>query len=418
MKKIPEIRFPEFSGEWVEKRLGEVCDIVSSKRILASFYQKEGIPFFRGNEITQLSKDKNIEDLDIIYIPTKLYNKISKQYGVPKENDILITAIGTIGNSWIVPKGFKFYFKDGNLLWLKNIKLNVSFLNHYLAFSKNKLYLFSYGSSQNALTISNLKSLKIHIPPTLAEQKKIANFLSSIDKKIEIVSKKIEKLKEYKKGLLQKLLNVKCKNGTCEPELRFKEFSGSWVEKRLGEVGDTYSGLTNKNKEHFNQGNDYYIPFMNIMNNTIVDISNLDKVIIFPNESQNKVQKGDILFTTSSETPHEVGMCSVYLDNKEVYLNSFCFGFRLKTSNVNSLFLTYLLRYRRDIFYKIAQGATRYNLSKKHFNKIKIHIPPTLAEQEKIAEFLSSVDKKIELEEEKLNKLKEYKKGLLQKMFV
>ena len=214
--------------------------------------------------------------------------------------------------------------------------------------------------------------------------------------------------------MLQKLLNVK----KGEPELRFKGFSGKWVEKRLGEVGETYSGLTNKNKEHFNQGNEYYIPFMNIMSNPVVDISNLEKVIISPTENQNQVQKGDILFTTSSETPEEVGMCAVYLDNKKVYLNSFCFGFRIKLNDIDSLFLTYLLRYRRDIFYKIAQGATRYNLSKKHFNNIKIHLPPTLAEQEKIASFLSSIDEKIELNEKRLKALKKYKQGLLQKMFV
>jgi type I restriction enzyme S subunit len=202
------------------------------------------------------------------------------------------------------------------------------------------------------------------------------------------------------------------------PEIRFPEFSGEWVEKRLGEIGDTYGGLNNKNKEHFNKGKDLYIPFMNIMINTIIDNNYLENVIIYPNENQNIVKKGDILFTTSSETPNEVGMCSVYLGDKKVYLNSFCFGFRLKNSNIDSLFLTYLLRYKRKLFYKIAQGATRYNLSKKHFNDLKIHIPPTLEEQQKIAEFLSSIDKKIKIEENKLNKLKEYKKGLLQKMFV
>ena len=106
------------------------------------------------------------------------------------------------------------------------------------------------------------------------------------------------------------------------------------------------------------------------------------------------------------------------LTNKKVYLNSFCFGYRLKNINVDSLFLTYFLRYRRDIFYKIAQGATRYNLSKKYFNEIKIHIPPTIEEQQKIASFLSSIDEKIELNEQVLDKMKEYKRGLLQKMFV
>jgi type I restriction enzyme S subunit len=404
MKKIPEIRFPEFSGEWVEKRLGDVCKFFSGgtpSTTNKNFWNGD-IPFIKSGEIHKERVSNYITNEGLSNSSAKMIRKgdlLLALYGATSGEVALSKINGAINQA---------------ILCIRCKELYIPFLYYVLNKNKNKIINKYTQGGQPNLSSKIIQSLYFLFPPTLTEQEKIAEFLSSVDEKIEITAKKIEKLKQYKKGLLQKMLNVI--NG--EPEIRFKEFSGKWVEKRLEEIGDTYGGLNNKNKEHFNKGKDLYIPFMNIMINTIIDNNYLENVIIYPNENQNIVKKGDILFTTSSETPNEVGMCSVYLGDKKVYLNSFCFGFRLKNSNIDSLFLTYLLRYKRKLFYKIAQGATRYNLSKKHFNDLKIHIPPTLTEQEKIAEFLSSIDKKIELEKNRLEKLKVYKKGLLQKMFV
>ena len=393
----PKLRFPEFSGEWKEVRLGDISICEDYKRIPLNEQErkeKKGIyPYWGSTKIMDYIND---------YIFDGEYVLLSEDGGYFYDYKEKPIAFYVNGKFWA----------NNHIHVLKIINHNTKFI-YYSLVHKNILAYIT-GGTRSKLNQKDLKQIKIYLPPTIKEQEKIAEFLSSIDKKIEIVTKKIEELKKYKKGLLQKMLNVT----DGEPKIRFKEFSGKWKEVKLGEVGDTYSGLTNKNKEHFNQGNAYFIPFMNVMNNVIIDTSYLEKVVIYSNENQNQVKKGDILFTTSSETPNEVGMCSVYLDNKKVYLNSFCFGLRLKNYDIDSLFLTYLLRYRRDIFYKIAQGATRYNLSKKHFNGIKIHIPPTFKEQEKIASFLSSIDKKIEIENKVLENLKKYKKGLLQKMFV
>ena len=131
--------------------------------------------------------------------------------------------------------------------------------------------------------------------------------------------------------------------------------------------------------------------------------------------------RGDILFTTSSETPQEVGMASVCdIDIEDLYLNSFCFGFRLNDlDKVNYSFIVYLLRspkVRRKISI-LAQGSTRYNLSKTELMKMKTSIP-CLEEQTKIANFLSNIDSIIEEEKNKLEDLRQWKKGLLQQMFV
>lgn len=192
-----------------------------------------------------------------------------------------------------------------------------------------------------------------------------------------------------------------------------------WLSFRLGSIGDTYGGLTGKTKENFGKGNAYYIPYVNVNKNYIVKTDQIERVEIDTSEKQNKVNYGDILFTTSSETPEEVGMTSVVLSYTEnLYLNSFCFGFRPDISKINPHFAAYFFRgpsFRKDIF-KLAQGSTRYNISKLSLMGIKITIPKSIEEQQKIAEILSTVDEQIENTKQLIKKTKELKKGLMQQL--
>jgi type I restriction enzyme S subunit len=251
--------------------------------------------------------------------------------------------------------------------------------------------------------------------PVLEEQEKIANFLFSIDKKIELLSKKEALLKQYKKGVMNKIFNQ---------EIRFKDDQGNefpeWEEKKLGEIGSTYNGLTGKNKENFGFGKPY-IQYKQIFDDSKIDITRFELVEINTNEKQNKVLFGDIFFTVSSETPNEIGMASVLLDKtEELYLNSFCFGYRPTSLEIlNPYFSRYLFRstlFRNEII-KLAQGSTRFNMSKVQLLKLTIMLP-VFEEQEKIANFLSAIDKKIELASTELNKTKEFKQSLLQQMFI
>src|SRR5690554_7731481 len=111
------------------------------------------------------------------------------------------------------------------------------------------------------------------------------------------------------------------------PEIRFKGFDAEWVEKRLGDIGNTFSGLSGKTKADFGHGNGRYITYMNVFSNPIASKEILESIEV--DNTQNEVQFGDVIFTTSSETPEEVGMSSVWLGNRQdTYLNSFCFGYR------------------------------------------------------------------------------------------
>jgi len=145
------------------------------------------------------------------------------------------------------------------------------------------------------------------------------------------------------------------------------EIPKEWEVKKLGELGETYNGLNNKNKHDFGYGKPY-IPYKNIFNNSKVDLNYLEYVNITEAEKQNQVRYGDIFFTVSSETSNELGMASVLLDEvDELYLNSFCFGFRLYNFKILiPNFARFLLRgaYFRNVMSRLAQGSTRYNLSK------------------------------------------------------
>ena len=163
------------------------------------------------------------------------------------------------------------------------------------------------------------------------------------------------------------------------------------------------------------------LTYKQIFSDRIVDIAKFSKVKVNEGEKQNKVKYGDIFFTISSETPEEVGFHSVLLSEIEsVYLNSFCFGFRINSFDVVIPIFAYYMfgsaEFRREVI-KLAQGSTRYNISKTAFMEIKVKMPSP-PEQEKIAGFLSAVDEKISQAQAQLAALKQYKQGLLQQMFV
>ena len=161
------------------------------------------------------------------------------------------------------------------------------------------------------------------------------------------------------------------------PKIRFKGFSDNWKKYKLGEIGTTYTGLSGKNKDDFGHGLANYITYMNIFKNPIADVNEIEKIEI--DKSQNTVKYGDVFFTTSSETPEEVGMSSVWLGNKQnLYLNSFCFGYRFNDdTNIDYAFIAYLLRAKttRKSLEFLAQGISRYNISKNKVMDIYIDNP-------------------------------------------
>ena len=200
------------------------------------------------------------------------------------------------------------------------------------------------------------------------------------------------------------------------PKLRFPEFTDDWEQSKLGDVGNTYTGLSGKTADDFGHGEANFITYMNVYSNNIADPTMVSPIEI--DEKQHEVEVGDVFFTTSSETPDEVGMSCVLKEKQGiVYLNSFCFGFR-PTKSFDLNFLAYMLRsnYVRNQIKILAQGVSRYNISKTKMMDISI-IFPDYEEQKKIGEYFSNLDNLITIHQRKCDELKEFKKGMFQKMF-
>ena len=206
------------------------------------------------------------------------------------------------------------------------------------------------------------------------------------------------------------------------PVLRFPEFKdgGEWEEKKISELGGSISGLAGKASNDFGKG-EAYITYKQVFDNSIINFEECGRVQIAENENQNTLQKGDILFTASSETPNEVGFASVIMESpkEKTYLNSFCFALRpISLKLLQPSFSRYLFHselYRKAIT-RLAQGGIRYNISKIAFLDLNIFIPQK-DEQIRISDCLSSIDKLITAERKKLELFKRHKKGLMQNLF-
>ena len=198
--------FSDRHDGWEEKSLQELGQITSSKRIYKNEYVKDGIPFYRIKEVKELANDKEIS-LEL-FIPNKRYKEIKDVFGVPVEGDLLVTAVGTIGEIYIVKKDDEFYFKDGNVLWFKDFKsIDPYFLKYALRVFVEKIKRLSAGAAYSALTIEKIEKHKVFVPP-LTEQRAIVGRLEALSAKTkrleEIYTSKLEALGELKKTMLGK----------------------------------------------------------------------------------------------------------------------------------------------------------------------------------------------------------------------
>ncbi len=199
-----------FEGEWIQISLGEISHVSSSKRVMKSDYVEHGIPFYRSKEVILKSAGKNLKD--VIYISKQQYENFNSKFGSPTEGDILITAVGTLGVPYLVKKDETFYFKDGNLLWLRGIvdTANPDYILFYMKSDQfqNRVKAVTGGSSQKALTIIKLSELEVQLP-SIDEQQKVAEVLTIADKEVELLEQQLADLKQEKKALMQQLLTGK-----------------------------------------------------------------------------------------------------------------------------------------------------------------------------------------------------------------
>ena len=408
VKRAPVLRFKGFTNDWEQRKLGDISEIIrgASPRPISDpkwFNSNSNIGWLRISDVT--AQHGRIQHLSqhISILGQAKTRVISTPH-------LLLSIAASVG--YPVINYVKTGVHDGFLIF-ENPKFNIDFGFYWLAFYKHEWQKFGQPGSQVNLNSSIVKKTNIGLPDNV-EQKAIVHLLKLIDNCITLQQRKLKLLRTLKSGLSFKLFNKKHLNNLSQIS--------------LDQIGQTYSGLTGKSKKDFGHGHAFYVSYLNVNQNEIGNPKQIDRIEI--DKKQNLVQKNDIFFTISSETPEEVGLTSlwpvscknlsVYLGNEEnIYLNSFCFGFRINTKMFIPLYLGYLFRseYFREKVLPLAQGISRYNLSKNNVLKIKIG-QEEIAIQEKYAKVMNDLDSDILRQKKKVKELKLCKKFLLQNMFI
>lgn len=406
MSKTPKLRFPEFSGEWEEYYIGELGKFFKGSGLSKADLANEGSPcilygelYTKYNEVIEKATSKTNVNSD------KLVKSIKNDVLIPSSGE---TAIDIATASCVQEDGI---ILGGDLNIFRSNDINGIFLSYQLNNSKRKeIAKLAQGASVVHLYNDSLKKVKIDLPGK-QEQQKIASFLSLVDKKIEKQSEKVEAIKEYKKGMMQKIFSR---------EIRFKDDEGKefpeWETYCITDVATTSIGLVTTMTENYVENGIKLIRNSDIRPNKILkqNLINLDVEFANINESR-KLREKDIVTVHTGD----IGTSAVIDQELDGCLGFATLNTRPNNNIIDSFYLCHY--FNTDINKKYAirmstgDGRSNYNL--KDFDKARIGIP-CLQEQQKIANFLSTIDKKLEKEEEKLEALRTWKKGLLQQMFV
>ncbi|MBI3477556.1 MAG: restriction endonuclease subunit S [Acidobacteria bacterium] len=394
-----------FPKEWEVKQCSRVSALITVGIVIrpTQYYVAQGVPAFRSANI----RAGGLDSSHFVFISPEANALLSKSQ--VRAGDVLTVRTGYPGTSAVVPPAFSGCNCIDVLITRPSSSLDPDFLAAWInsSFGKDQVLRNQGGLAQKHFNVAQMRNLLVACPP-LDEQRAIAAALLDVDRLIGALDKVIVKNRAIKLATMQQLLTGKT---------RLPGFSTGWRYAKLGQLGTTYGGLTGKTEADFGSGDALYIPFLNIMNNVVIEASYLAPVRVSETEGQHEVKKGDLFFNGSSETPEEVGMCAVLLnDLRRVYLNSFCFGFRLNEgSRENGLYLAYFFRSDegRQLLYSLAQGATRYNLSKTSLLKLAFKIPSP-EEQTAITRVLSDIDLEIAASEHRRDKITAIKQGMTQ----
>ena len=382
VKKAPVLRFKGFTNDWEQRKFENLVSRLSKTS------NNESLPNVTYDDIKSKENSLNKDITELTHGKKGIhFNKDDILVGKlrPYLGNILLARFNgiAVGDFWVLSP------KDNNIS---------SFLFDLIQTSKYKYISNLSSGSKMPRSDWNLVSKASFWVPIQQEQNKIGKIFQLIDNLVSLQQRKLKLLRTLKSGLSFKLFNKKHLNNLSQIS--------------LDQIGRTYSGLTGKSKKDFGHGHAFYVSYLNVNQNEIGNPKQIDRIEI--DKKQNLVQKNDIFFTISSETPEEVGLTSLWpVSCKNLYLNSFCFGFRINTKMFIPLYLGYLFRseYFREKVLPLAQGISRYNLSKNNVLKIKIG-QEEIAIQEKYAKVMNDLDSDILRQKKKVKELKLCKKFL------
>jgi type I restriction enzyme S subunit len=401
----------EFPADWAVVPLGKFEPFITSgSRGWAAYYADIGSTFLR---ITNLSRSciyPSLKDLRYVAVPPDNSEGVRTAL---KAGDVLISITADIGVVGLVTEAVElpaYINQHIALVRFAADAVNSRYVAYFLAgaAAQRRFRSMTDAGAKAGMNLAGVRDVLAALPSSTNEQAAIAGALTDADALIDSLEQLLTKKRQIKQGAMQELLTG---------QRRLPGFSQAWALTRLGDIGRTYGGLTGKSKADFGRGDARYVTFMNVMTNIRISPDAVERVHIAPSESQNMVQPGDLLFNGSSETPEEVAFCSwVESCEKDVFLNSFCFGFRpFVPDRMSGLFMAYFFRARpgRNAVSSLAQGATRYNIAKTALLKASLNLP-SFEEQKAIAETLSSMDAELTALESRLAKARALKQAMAQ----
>ena len=384
----PEIRFCGFKDSWVNTKLGEIAEFFSggTPESTNKAYYKGTIPFIKSGEIGNEKTSQHITEEGLSSSSSKLV----------LQGDLLYALYGATSGEVAISK---IEGAINQAVLCIRPQANRYFIYSLLLKEKSLICRTYLQGGQGNLSAKIIQELPIRLP-SIEEQQQIADFLSTVDKKIDLLEKKKELLEQYKKGVMQQIFSQK---------IRFKDEAGNdypeWEKAKLEQFTVVAMGQSppsaSYNKDSLGQ------PL--IQGNADI-VNRLSKPKIWTTKPTKMVLKNEILLTVRAPVGHTA-----------LSLHNACIGrgvaaIKARSNSLNS-FIYQLLLWLEPSWQRLEQGSTFTAVSGNDIRSVELRIP-SLGEQQKIADFLHSIDRKVKLTSKKLEYLNSWKKGLLQQMFV
>ncbi|PHR55994.1 MAG: restriction endonuclease subunit S [Arcobacter sp.] len=407
--KIPEIRFKEFSGEWEERELGNLCLIGDIDHRMPATVT-EGIPYLMTGSFVE-NNGLDFENSKLISIQD--YEQLSKKIK-PEAGDLLFARYASVGSVRYVETKKKFLISYSCAIIKHNKSINGKYLFNYVQSNKvqSQIELNINTGSQRNIGIDSLNQLIITLPKREREQEAIANFLTRNDTLITLHQKKYDKLLNLKKAMLEKMFP---KKGADVPEIRFKGFSEKWEEKELGNYANFRRGSFPQpygNKEWYDgKGSMPFVQVVDVTKKLLLVQNTKQKISTIAQPKSVFVEKGKVLVTLQGS----IGRVAIAQYN--TYVDRTLLIFENYNEKTDTRFWAYLMQEKFNLEKRKAPGGTIKTITKDALSKFQIVIPK-YTEQTKIGNYFENLDKLLSLHEEELKKLKNIKKACLEKMFV
>ncbi len=399
--------------KWEVKRLGDLFEVTSSKRVFKSEWKTQGVPFYRARELAVLGETGFVENE--LFIDRDMYEDFKMRYGVPAAGDMLVTGVGTLGKTYVVAGDHEFYFKDGNIIWFKvGSILSSEFLRQlYLTpLLIKQIGTGAAGTTVGTYTITAAKKTVIPLPP-LPEQRMIAAALSDVDALLSGLDRLIAKKRDLKQAAMQQLLTG---------QTRLPGFSGEWEVKSLFDLAEG-------KKELFNDGDWIEAEFLSESGIRLIQTGNIGEGRFEDKQSRKyisaesfkklrckELQVGDILICRLAEPAGRACILPNIGEERMITAVDVTI-FRPPTSVADRRFLSNVFN-TRQWFEGVGErcgGSTRTRISRGQLGKMEIMLP-TLPEQTAIAAVLSDMDAELAALEARRDKTRDLKQAMMQEL--